>query len=174
MSANRRYAKAATGNRGDHEKSDQAHQYVGTTEPGVCKMCGAIYVDRRWSIDESSPMNLNHQRWGKPQIVVCPACKQQQEGLASGYVHLKGAFFEKHHEEIENLLTHEAERAAHNNPLARIIKWEKNNGDQLTILTTTEHLAQRLGHALEKAYSGKVRYDFSHENKLAHVWWYRD
>jgi hypothetical protein len=40
--------------------------------------------------------------------------------------------------------------------------------------TTTEHLAQRLGHALEKAFDGKVDYDFSHENKLARVTWRRD
>jgi len=45
---------------------------------------------------------------------------------------------------------------------------------EMTVRTTTEHLAQRLGHALEKAFHGEVRYDFSHENKLAHVWWRRD
>jgi hypothetical protein len=44
----------------------------------------------------------------------------------------------------------------------------------LTLATTTEHLAQRLGHALKKAFKGKVHYDFSHENKLAHVYWQRD
>jgi len=40
--------------------------------------------------------------------------------------------------------------------------------------TTTEHLAIRLGRALEKAFDGRVLYGFSHENKLAHVWWHRD
>lgn len=39
---------------------------------------------------------------------------------------------------------------------------------------TTEHLAIRLGHALEKAYDGPVLYGISHETKLAHVWWHRD
>lgn len=158
----------------DHEKCNHLHSDKATPEPGVCKECGAIYIDRRWTISEVDPTSLNHQRWGKPQIVTCPACKQKQAGIVSGYVHLDGIFFEKHIEEIERLLTNEAERAAENNPLARIIKWEKGNGHKLTISTTTEHLAQRLGHALEKAYCGKVRYDFSNENKLARVWWHRD
>ncbi|MBK7599097.1 MAG: hypothetical protein IPJ07_11510 [Acidobacteria bacterium] len=68
----------------------------------------------------------------------------------------------------------EAERASEDNPLARIMGLDKEKDGAVTVRTTTEHLAQRLGHALEKAFSGDVRYDFSHENKLAHVWWKRD
>lgn len=44
----------------------------------------------------------------------------------------------------------------------------------MTITTTTEHLAQRLGHALARSFAGKVRYGFSHDNKVTHVWWRRD
>ena len=51
---------------------------------------------------------------------------------------------------------------------------EMDEKGRLVITTTTEHLAQRLGHALEKAFGGEVRYDFSHENKLARVYWQRD
>lgn len=76
--------------------------------------------------------------------------------------------------DIERLLRNEAERAAEDNPLARIMLWKKNGDRKLTLSTTTEHLAQRLGHALEKAYDGEVEYDFSHENKLARVTWKRD
>lgn len=52
--------------------------------------------------------------------------------------------------------------------------WKENGDGRLMLSTTTEHLAQRLGHALEKAFDGKVDYDFSHENKLARVTWRRD
>ena len=52
--------------------------------------------------------------------------------------------------------------------------WKDDGDGKLTLSTTTEHLAQRLGRALEKAYDGKVEYDFSHENKLARVTWQRD
>ena len=54
------------------------------------------------------------------------------------------------------------------------MEWERSDIDTLVLATTTEHLAKRLGQALEKAYSGKVHYDFSHENKLARVRWHRD
>ena len=49
-----------------------------------------------------------------------------------------------------------------------------NDPIALVLSTTTEHLAQRLGPALEKAYDGQLEYDFSHENKLARVTWQRD
>jgi hypothetical protein len=54
------------------------------------------------------------------------------------------------------------------------VKREMDESERLVISTTTEHLAQRLGHALEKAFDGEVRYHFSHENKLARVYWHRD
>jgi hypothetical protein len=78
-----------------------------------------------------------------------------------------------HRDEIRQLLSNEAERAAIDNPLGRIMRWEKKR-DALQLTTTTEHLAQRLGHALEKAYGGQVIYDFSHENKIARVTWRRE
>ena len=79
-----------------------------------------------------------------------------------------------HQDEIESLLRNEAERAAEDNALARILEWKRGDGHKLTVTTTTEHLAQRLGHALEKAFCGEVQYDFSHENKLARVSWQRE
>ena len=75
---------------------------------------------------------------------------------------------------IEHLLRNEAERAAEDNPLARIMEWKRGDGHKLTVTTTTEHLAQRLGGALEKAFGGNTHYDFSHENKLARVNWQRE
>jgi hypothetical protein len=89
-------------------------------------------------------------------------------------VFLDGAFFISHEQEIRNLLENEAVRAAEDNPLARILKWSVGDGHSLVVSTTTEHLAQRLGKALNKAFGGSVRYDFSHENKLARVSWQRE
>jgi hypothetical protein len=99
---------------------------------------------------------------------------QKAEGVPSGYVYLDGAFFVQHCEEVERLLQNEAKRVAAKNPLAQIMEWKKEGNENLTVTTTTEHLAQRLGHALEKAFSGSVTYDFSHETKLAKVRWHRD
>lgn len=104
-------------------------------------------------------------------MTICPACVQ---AAPSGYVLIDGDFVANHLTEIENLLRNEAARAAEDNPLARIASWQVKSPQGLLLTTTTEHLAQRLGHALSKAYHGKVDYDFSHENKLARVTWRRD
>lgn len=58
--------------------------------------------------------------------------------------------------------------------MARILEWKEGEEHQLTVSTTTEHLAQRLGHTLEKALGGSVHYDFSHENLLDRVSWRRE
>jgi hypothetical protein len=93
-------------------------------------------------------------------------------------VYIDGGFFTAHRDEVERLLNNEVRRASADNPTARIMKWDwgksKAQAARLTLTTTTEHLAKRLGEALQKAFSGDVRYDFSHENKLARVYWHRD
>jgi hypothetical protein len=143
-------------------------------EPAVCQVCGDVYADRRWSKPEANRQSAKHPHFRPAQVVVCPACQRQAAEIPSGYVHLSGAFLPAHFDEITRLLHNEAARAAEDNPLARIMELKQETTDQITITTTTEHLAQRLGHSLEKAYDGEVRYDFSHENKLAHVYWRRD
>ena len=74
---------------------------------------------------------------------------------------------------LENLLKNEVEKISFTNPLARIMKLARTESGVL-VTTTTEHLAQHLGRALKRAYGGDVRYDFSHENKLARVYWERN
>ena len=171
MRNNKRYTNATFTKRVDHE-AGQHRTRRAPTEPRVCASCRAVYANRRWTaaedMVEARPLDL---RAMKPAI--CPACKQQRDGAARGFVYLSGAFFKAHQEEIEHLLRNEAERTMHDNPLARVIGYNRG-GAGLTVTTTTEHLAQRLGHALAKAYDGKVLYDFSHENKMARVWWSRD
>jgi predicted Fe-S protein YdhL (DUF1289 family) len=137
----------------------------------VCEGCGARYSHRRWT----RKSELKADRSATKQTAkstLCPGCKRERDGVPSGFVYVKGEFSIKHRDEIWRLLRNEAERDAQDNPLARIMSWEDADG-QLVVKTTTEHLAQRLGHALEKAFDGEVRYDFSHENKLARVYWER-
>jgi hypothetical protein len=98
---------------------------------------------------------------------------QTRNGTPRGFVYLDGSFYVTHQKEIEQLLQNEAARAEADNPLARIMEFTRGKEHQLTVSTTTEHLAQRLGHALEKAFAGHTQYDFSHENKLARVMWQR-
>jgi hypothetical protein len=179
MSEMKKYTNQTFTKRVDHEAgSHRAEQ--GLAEPAVCQYCGNVYADRRWTRPGEAVEGEKHPHFRPPQQVVCPACRAERSGIASGYVHLDGGFLGLHLTEIENLLRNEAERAGEDNPLARIMGIDNADASaasgqcEMTVRTTTEHLAQRLGHALEKAFHGEVRYDFSHENKLAHVWWRRD
>jgi hypothetical protein len=174
MRSHKRYSNVTISKRVDHEAG--RHRGPGArSEPAKCSTCGAVYADRRWTLAGTPQKKKGkHKRWHPQTITLCPACKKKREGLAAGFVYVSGDFLPAHRDEIEHLFGEEARRAAVDNPLARIMKLETDESGQLVVSTTTEHLAQRLGHALEKAFQGEVRYDFSHENKLARVYWRRD
>jgi hypothetical protein len=173
MRSKKPYTNATFTKRVDHEAGRHRTLRAGS-EPAACEVCGAVYANRRWTAANRAADNDEHKHWRPVQMIVCPACSQIRTGEPRGFVYLDGAFFVAHHEEIEQLLQNEADRAAEDNPLARIMDWKRGNKHKLTVTTTTEHLAQRLGHALEKAFGGSTDYDFSHENKLARVNWQRE
>jgi hypothetical protein len=173
MRSKKRYTNATFTKRVDHEAGRHRTRRA-AKEPAVCGSCGAFYAKRRWTSNHDLRGGHEPKSWPPARITTCPACVQTQGGEPGGYVYLEGAFLVAHGDEIEKLLRNEAERAAEDNPLARVMLWKENGEGKLTLSTTTEHLAQRLGHALEKAFDGKVAYDFSHENKLARVSWKRD
>ena len=166
MRGNKPYTNATFTKRVDREAGRHRGARAGA-EPAVCRDCGAVYINRRW---ESAP-KLQHNE--SAQLIVCPACLQIQTGSPRGFVYVDGPFYVTHKDEVEQLLRNEAERAQAVNPLARIMDFTRGKEHRLTVSTTTEHLAQRLGHALEKAFAGHTEYDFSHENKLARVTWER-
>jgi hypothetical protein len=173
MKSDKRYSNETFNKRVDHEAGKHRPPRA-AAEPAVCADCGNVYADRRWSKPDVTGAHDKHTHFRAVQTVICPACQAMRSGVPSGYVHLSGSFFLTHRAEVERLLSNEAGRAETDNPLARIMGWEEDKNGAMIVKTTTEHLAQRLGHALEKAFKGAVRYDFSHENKLAHVWWQRD
>lgn len=173
MPAKRKYTNATFTKRVDHE-AGRHRPARAMSEPAVCEYCGAIYANRRWTSASLEPATERDEHWRPAQTTVCPACIQISTGEPRGFVYLDGAFFDTHVEEIQQLVLNESKRAAEDNPLARIMDWKRGDGHKVTISTTTEHLAQRLGHAVEKAFGGTADYDFSHENKLARVSWQRN
>jgi hypothetical protein len=173
MRSNKQFTNTTFTKRVDHEAGRHRPSRA-IKEPADCADCGATYVNRRWTTAGLLAGNRDHKDRRPAKTTVCPACKQKRAGEPRGFVLLDGPFFVEHQKEIEQLLRNEAERAVEDNPLARILECKEGEGHQLTVSTTTEHLAQRLGHALEKAFDGSVHYDFSHENKLARVTWRRE
>ena len=172
VKSSKRYSNVGITKRVDHE-AGRHHSPRAAAEPAVCGSCGAVYAGRRWMSAGKAQESPKHKNFRPSKITTCPACKLIKSAAPAGFLHLKGQFLAEHRAEIERLLKAEARRASDDNPLGKIMDW-KQDGEELIVTTTTEHLAKRLGRALEKACSGEVRYDFSHENKLARVYWQRD
>ncbi len=173
MKGKKRYSNVTITKRVDHE-AGRHHTVRAHPEPEVCEKCGAVYADRRWVAAEHLAESFPHPYQHPPKRTVCPACKEIKERLTAGFLYLEGSFLTHHRQEVERLIHNEEARATADNPLGRIIRWSRDERGRTIVETTTEHLAQRLGKAVQKAFSGTVRYDFSHENKLARVYWNRE
>jgi len=140
----------------------------------VCKKCGGVYVSGRWYDDrEDLPEKLRESLRGLRANVICPACQKQRDMVPGGVLRLSGSFIWDHKEEILNLIRNESGKALGVNPLERIMSMASADGE-IEITTTNEKLAQKIGKALHKAYSGEISYKWGGDTKLARVNWYRE
>ena len=172
MRTNKDYTNTTFTHRVDHDGGRHRPPRA-PSEPILCAACGAVYTRRHWSRSDAARARVQHA--GRPIAVrICPACQRRATGVPHGFLHVDGEFVAQHRDEILRLLHNEVSRAAEDNPLGQVLDWGDDGTGGLLVTATTEHLAIRLGRALEKAFDGKVLYGFSHEIKLAHVWWHRE
>jgi NMD protein affecting ribosome stability and mRNA decay len=136
----------------------------------VCRKCGAVYHDKRWSLSKTVAEKAARK---KSVDVLCPACQKIKEKFAGGFVTIQGDFVQDHKEELLNLVRNKEKRAMHYNPLNRIIEIKERKG-VIEVSTTTDKLAQKLGQMIKKAFNGEIEYKWSSDTKLARVVWTRD
>lgn len=172
MKSNKKYTNQTFTKRVDHDGGLRRGPKK-LADPTVCEKCGAVYSRGRWTTKQETQEAAKPMHFHPAASTVCPACKQIAAGTVGGYLSVDGRFLSEHRIDIDNLIENEVQRAMVDNPLSRIIDRKEADG-ALTIETTTEHLAQRLGHALNKAFDGDVNYQFAGENKVARVRWHRD
>lgn len=170
MRSPKRYSNVTFTKRVDHDGGRHRPPRA-PKEPRVCQRCGARYARRRWTDGRTIPRSREAPERTRGRVL-CPACIQTIAGPPSGFLRVSGAFLRDHHDDVVAVLRIEARRAAEDNPLARIMSW-RDLWSRIEVTTTTPHLVQRLGHKLQKAYGGTVKYDFSHENQVARVTWSR-
>ncbi len=170
MRSNKRYTNVGFTKRVDYDGG--AHRGAkAPKEPLVCARCGNLYIKRRWVLASDPRAGI---LGAVAEKVTCPACEAEASGVVRGHLRLEGAFLAAHRDELSTLLRREAERAAEDNPLGRIVGWDTSEPDVLALTTTTEHLVERLGHALKRTYDGEMDFGFSHGNKFARATWRRD
>jgi hypothetical protein len=145
-----------------------------------CPECHAVYHRKRWSLPGTSSSRATKSAASSPkkptgqvmvpQSFVCPACRKLRDGYAEGFLALHWPNWGAHKVEVLHLIHNEESRAARNNPLERVMSI-RTRPDGADIETTTEHFAQRLGKHLERAFKGKIAYQWSHKDKQARVEW---
>ena len=138
----------------------------------VCRECGGTYVSGRWH----SPNHLTRKpksSSAEQSLTTCPTCRKLRGHVPGGVIRLTGEFVLTHREEILNLIRNQTRKGDAANSAGRVMTMEAQP-DGMELTTTNEKLAQRIGRALYKAYSGEVEYKWSPDDGLARVNWHRE
>lgn len=150
-----RSGKVAAAARGGHVFAD----------PSACERCGAVYTRKTWRRRELSADLLSRARWD-----VCPACRQEAGRTSFGQVLVRGALDGPLAEAVERRIRSVAARAEFTQPERRVIEIRARGGG-LEVLTTSQKLAHRLAHELQKAFGGRARYAWSdRDGRLVATW----
>ncbi|WP_457642879.1 BCAM0308 family protein [Persephonella sp.] len=155
-------------NRKDRLLKEYIHDPYFTKEkypdPSVCERCGVVFHDGIFQWIEPPPAEAAR--------MLCPACRRIEDRYEGGIAVLEGEFLSSHKDEILNLIKNVEEEEMAYRPLERIIEI-KDEGNKLTITTTYEHLARRIGEAVHKAYKGKLNFQYPEGTKYIRVHWER-
>lgn len=142
----------------------------GLKETAVCRKCALVYHDKRWLLDERKGKELLADKTVGTGI--CPACRRMADNNPAGVVTFTGEYFAQHENDILNLLSHIEAKSRTKNPLGRIMEISQE-GNVLTVTTTEDKLAQKLGREVFRAHKGELHYSWSHEEGVVRVGWKR-
>jgi NMD protein affecting ribosome stability and mRNA decay len=136
---------------------------TGFSDGTSCRGCGAVYKNKRWQLEGAAA--------GGNQIL-CPACQRMEDNVPAGVLRLSGPYLSDHKEEIMNSLRSTEASSRVKNPLGRIMEIrEEDNG--ITITTTEDKLAQKLGRQIFKSQRGELHYKWSYDPRQVRVEWSR-
>ncbi len=143
---------------------------AGAKEAALCKECGALYKNKRWSVDEAELKKAKIKN--SINTMTCPACKRVADNNPAGVLTFSGEYLVVHKDDILNAIRHIESKSRMKNPLGRImdISQEKN---VLVVTTTEDKLAQKLGREIFKAHRGELNYRWNHEERFVRVNWAR-
>lgn len=147
-------------------KASRAETRTGRlSEPAVCQQCGAILSRRTWRRDRKvSGRVLDRATW-----TTCPACKQAGSGEYWGRVVIRGTYATAQEDAIRRRIANVDARAQVTQPERRVVSAERH-GAVFEVLTTSQKLAHRIVHELQKAFRGRASYKWSDDGSLLAVW----
>lgn len=164
--------KSGVGEKGQraNRSADPYLPKKGIREAAFCNSCGALYRSKRWSLDQETLKKA--QAENRLNLVTCPACRRLADNNPAGVVTLTGDYLRWHRQDILNAIRQIEARSRTKNPLGRIMAIDEGR-DSLTVTTTEDKLAQKLGRELFKAHRGELHYRWNHEEHFVRVSWSR-
>lgn len=136
----------------------------GLPEGAVCKGCGISYHNKRWQTESVQAAQSCE--------VLCPACQRMEDHNPGGVVTLSGPYLASHKEEILNGIKQQEAKSREKNPIGRIMEIKEDAG-KITVTTTEDKLAQKLGREVYKSQKGELHYQWSHDQRMVRVDWMR-
>ena len=133
-------------------------------DPSVCEKCSVVFHNGNFKWSEKPPANAAN--------FLCPACKRIENNYEGGVIFLEGKFLSKHKKEILSIVKNTENNERNYRPLERIIDIADNN--KITIKTTYEHIARRIGEAVHAACKGELNIRYPEGEKYVRVHWHRD
>jgi NMD protein affecting ribosome stability and mRNA decay len=155
-------------------RDDKSPQVVRKTgkyqEPTICERCGSIFLRKTWRAHfQLSAAELARAKWS-----VCPACLQVSREEGQGRVLIRGSGALQQEETVRRRIQNVAGRATRSQPQRRIVSidWVDNNGRALQVITTSQKLAHRIVHELNKLFRGATSYSWGDDGTLLATWDY--
>lgn len=162
---------------GIHAVDKQAHRQSGEklhdshggghrpSDPTVCPECRVVYTRGRWQWLDTGPDDAHEER--------CPACQQIHDKAVAGELLLEGDFFVQHRDEIISLVSHRVDEQCAQHPLKRIVEIVEEAPGRVRIGFTDRHLPEGVGHAIRKAYKGRLDIQYNGDAGIARASWQR-
>lgn len=140
------------------DKSPLIAQKRTFSDPSICDHCGAVYTARTWRRGRS----LTGEFMAKAQWVKCPGCEQTASGEYHGRVLIELSDGTSRDGILARIANVER-RAQITQPERQIVSlnW---NGNTLEVLTTSQKLAHRIAHEVEKAFGGRAHFSWSDDD----------
>ena len=149
-------------------KKEESEFGEGKKDILICKKCNAVYYYKSWHhrLDDypylSEKINL--------KFVLCPACQMIKEKKYEGEVIVENVS-QKVRKEIINTVKNMGEEAFRRDPQDRIISIKETNGNskRISILTTENQLAVRIGKKITRTFKGKLNIRYSKKESTARI-----
>jgi len=131
-----------------------------------------VYDGHRWIPEPDAELKRDLAKKSH-EMRLCPGDVRLQKRQVEGIVTLKGSFMESHRDEIANLVNRVAREGRRRNVSARIFEVVEDDRG-IVIETSDEHLAERMGKEVQKAFKGNLEIKWQEKDTFARVVWQRD